>query len=52
MLDIMYEIPSKGNVKECIINDKVISGEEKPEIVIRSEKEVAKKQASDSAESA
>ena len=25
MLDIMYEIPSKGNVSECLINDEVIA---------------------------
>ena len=52
MLDIMYEIPSKGNIKECIINDKVIEGKESPQLVERSEKELSKKQASDSAESA
>lgn len=32
MLDIMYEIPSKQNVKECIIDDKVIRGEAEPQL--------------------
>lgn len=33
MLDIMYEIPSKQNVKECIIDDKVIRGEAEPKLI-------------------
>ncbi len=33
MLDIMYEIPSKQNVKECIIDDKVIRGEADPQLI-------------------
>jgi ATP-dependent Clp protease ATP-binding subunit ClpX len=33
MLDIMYEIPSKANVKECIIDDKVIRGEAEPKLI-------------------
>jgi ATP-dependent Clp protease ATP-binding subunit ClpX len=33
MLDIMYEIPSKQNVKECIIDDKVIRGEAEPQLI-------------------
>ncbi|MBT4762948.1 MAG: ATP-dependent Clp protease ATP-binding subunit ClpX [Bdellovibrionaceae bacterium] len=35
MLDIMYEIPSKPEVKEVIINEKVIVGKQKPELVYR-----------------
>ena len=34
MLDIMYEIPSKQNVKECIIDDKVIRGEAEPKLIL------------------
>ncbi len=34
MLDIMYEIPSKPNVKECIINAEVIRTEAKPQLVL------------------
>lgn len=30
MLDIMYEIPSHKNIKECIITDKVIENKEMP----------------------
>ncbi len=33
MLDIMYEIPSKLNVKECIIDDKVIRSEAEPKLI-------------------
>jgi len=33
MLDIMYEIPSKTNVKECIIDDKVIRNEAEPKLI-------------------
>ena len=33
MLDIMYEIPSKHNVKECIIDEKVIRGEAEPKLI-------------------
>ncbi len=33
MLDIMYEIPSKKDIKECIITDRVIRGEEKPQLI-------------------
>ena len=33
MLDIMYEIPSKQNVKECIIDDKVIRKEAEPQLI-------------------
>jgi ATP-dependent Clp protease ATP-binding subunit ClpX len=30
MLDIMYEIPSQNNVKECVITDEVINAKGKP----------------------
>ena len=33
MLNIMYEIPSKANVKECIINAEVIRKESEPQLV-------------------
>jgi ATP-dependent Clp protease ATP-binding subunit ClpX len=55
MLDVMYEIPSKGNVKECIIDEQVISKKEKPKLVYRTEAEMVQLAASkqdDSAESA
>lgn len=34
MLDIMFEIPSKPNVKECIITEDVITKHEKPQLVL------------------
>jgi ATP-dependent Clp protease ATP-binding subunit ClpX len=37
MLDIMYEIPSKGNVRECLINDEVIGKGEGPILVYEKE---------------
>jgi ATP-dependent Clp protease ATP-binding subunit ClpX len=54
MLDVMYEIPSKGNVKECIIDEGVILKGDKPKLVYRTEREMAQiaKSTSDSAESA
>lgn len=55
MLDVMYEIPSKGNVKECIIDERVISGKDKPKLVYRTEAEMVQLAASkpdDNAESA
>jgi ATP-dependent Clp protease ATP-binding subunit ClpX len=39
MLDIMYEIPSKGNVRECLINDEVIFKGEGPILVYEKEAE-------------
>ena len=33
MLDIMYEIPSKREVAECVVNEEAIHKKEKPLIV-------------------
>jgi len=56
MLDIMYEIPSKPNVKECIIDEEVITLNSKPKLVYRTDKELeelkSSKEKDDSAESA
>jgi ATP-dependent Clp protease ATP-binding subunit ClpX len=55
MLDLMYEIPSKQNIKECIISEGVILGKEKPQLVYMTESEIearAVKPAGGSAESA
>ena len=56
MLDIMYEIPSKQNVKECIIDRGVIRKESEPKLVFGTEKSTKKTQTGDkgkgSAESA
>jgi ATP-dependent Clp protease ATP-binding subunit ClpX len=37
MLDIMYEIPSKENVRECLINDEAIAKGERPILVYEKE---------------
>ena len=41
MLDIMYELPSQSNVRECIINEDVIVGKGTPIIVYEKEVESA-----------
>ncbi|MFK8136932.1 MAG: ATP-dependent Clp protease ATP-binding subunit ClpX [Bdellovibrionales bacterium] len=40
MLDIMFEIPSKMHVKECIIDGDVITDSKPPKLVYRSEDEI------------
>ena len=57
MLDIMYEIPSQPNVKECIITEDVIDKKAKPQLVLGRDPEKKKPEGdgsngSDSAESA
>jgi len=37
MLDVMYDIPSQGDVKQCVINGKVVSGKAKPMLVLENE---------------
>ena len=51
MLDIMFEIPSKENVKEVIITDKVVTEGAPPELVMKDGKEASVTNSS-SAESA
>lgn len=54
MLNIMYEIPSKTNVKECTITKEVITEGKEPVLILRTEDEVraAEKAKQDKAESA
>ena len=56
MLDIMFEIPSKPNVKECIIDEEVITLNSQPKLVYRTDEELedlkSSKAKDDSAESA
>ena len=40
MLDIMYELPSLVDVKECVINDAVIDRKEKPLYIYRTEEQI------------
>ncbi len=42
MMDVMFEIPSKSNVKEVIINERVINEGEQPELVLKTEEEMRK----------
>jgi ATP-dependent Clp protease ATP-binding subunit ClpX len=41
MLDIMYEIPSKKEVAECIVNEEAIQKKEKPLVVYHKKAESA-----------
>jgi ATP-dependent Clp protease ATP-binding subunit ClpX len=41
MLDLMYEIPSKDNIEECVISEEVVANKEKPIIVYSREAETA-----------
>jgi ATP-dependent Clp protease ATP-binding subunit ClpX len=41
MLDIMYEIPSMDNVKECLINEEVILKKEEPLLVFETKQKQA-----------
>lgn len=55
MMDIMFDLPSKPNVKECIIDEKVINDGAAPKLVYKTEDEMraeATKAESDPAESA
>ena len=38
MLDIMYELPSEENVKECVISEQVITNREYPVVLYENEK--------------
>ncbi|MDX9730256.1 MAG: ATP-dependent Clp protease ATP-binding subunit ClpX [Bdellovibrionales bacterium] len=40
MLDVMFEIPSKRDVKECIIDEEVITEKKQPTLVHRTEEEM------------
>lgn len=52
MLDVMFEIPSKPDVKACIIDEEVINKGAYPKLVYRTEEEVEASKKNDSAESA
>ena len=41
MLDLMYDIPSRDDVEECIINEEVIEQGSKPLLVLKREQETA-----------
>lgn len=54
MLDIMFEVPSKTNLKEVLIDDNVITAKAQPSLIFKTEEEIkkAKTSSSDPAESA
>jgi ATP-dependent Clp protease ATP-binding subunit ClpX len=41
MLDLMYEIPSRDDVEECVINEEVIEQGANPLMVLKQEAESA-----------
>ncbi len=41
MLDVMYDIPSRGDVKKCIVNAEVVEGRAKPMLVLADQDEAA-----------
>lgn len=41
MLDVMYEIPSLSNVKECVVSEEVIVNHERPILIYEEEAEIA-----------
>ncbi|MGA3174427.1 MAG: ATP-dependent Clp protease ATP-binding subunit ClpX [Syntrophorhabdales bacterium] len=41
MLDVMYELPSISNVKECVVSEEVVSNHEKPILIYEEEAEIA-----------
>jgi len=41
MLDVMYEIPTMGNVEKCVINGEVVEGDAEPLLVFHADDEAA-----------
>ncbi|HNT68498.1 MAG TPA: ATP-dependent Clp protease ATP-binding subunit ClpX [Syntrophorhabdaceae bacterium] len=41
MLDVMYEIPSLANVKECVVSEEVIVNHERPILIYEEEADIA-----------
>ncbi|HOJ71258.1 MAG TPA: ATP-dependent Clp protease ATP-binding subunit ClpX [Syntrophorhabdaceae bacterium] len=41
MLDIMYEIPSMSNVKECVVSEEVIINHDRPILIYEEEADIA-----------
>jgi ATP-dependent Clp protease ATP-binding subunit ClpX len=41
MLDIMYELPSRNDVRECVITEDVVSNKEKPILIFETKSETA-----------
>ncbi len=43
MLDLMYEIPSRRDIEKIIIDEKVITENQKPRLILKNEKQIDKK---------
>ena len=41
LLDIMYELPSRNDVRECIVNEEVVKKDEKPILLLEKKSETA-----------
>ena len=41
MLDVMYEIPTLSNVKECVISEEVILNHERPILIYEEVADIA-----------
>ena len=41
LLDIMYDLPSRNDVRECIINEEVVKEDEKPLLLLQKKSETA-----------
>jgi len=41
MLEIMYDIPSQSDIKECVISEEVVLKEEKPILIYETKSESA-----------
>jgi ATP-dependent Clp protease ATP-binding subunit ClpX len=41
MLDIMYELPSRNDVRECVITEDVVMNKEKPILIFETKSETA-----------
>lgn len=52
MLDVMFEIPSKDNVKECLVDDKVILEKAQPKLVYKTDEEMKASKKSESGDGA
>jgi ATP-dependent Clp protease ATP-binding subunit ClpX len=41
MLEVMYDIPSQNNIKECVISEEVVLKKEKPILIYENKSESA-----------
>jgi ATP-dependent Clp protease ATP-binding subunit ClpX len=41
MLDVMYDLPSRDNIKECIISEEVVTRQQEPILVYENQAEWA-----------